>query len=61
MLARFPDTRRRNAEAAAAFLAERAILPRTMHEYGLPGYLRITIGLEDELRALVSALDEFMG
>ncbi len=32
-----------------------------MHEYRLPDCLRITVGLEDELEALVAALAEFMG
>lgn len=66
VLARFPtrvegDNRARDAEAADAFLKEHGIIVRRMIPYGLPDALRITIGLEDEMRALVDALDQFMG
>jgi histidinol-phosphate/aromatic aminotransferase/cobyric acid decarboxylase-like protein len=29
--------------------------------YGLPEYLRITVGLEDEVEALIAALKDFLG
>lgn len=66
VLARFPtrgggDNRARDAEAADAFLKDRGIIVRRMGAYGLADALRITIGLEDEMRALVDALGEFMG
>ncbi|MEE8203343.1 MAG: histidinol-phosphate transaminase [Alphaproteobacteria bacterium] len=61
VLVRFPSESGRDADAACAFLMERGIIPRSMHEYRLPDCLRITIGLEDELEALVAALAEFMG
>ncbi|HEV8028311.1 MAG TPA: histidinol-phosphate transaminase [Stellaceae bacterium] len=50
----------RNAEAAFAFLQSRGILVRKTRAYGLGEHLRITIGLEEELRAVVAALAEFL-
>ena len=44
VLARFPDDPRKNADAIFAFLQMRGILTRKMGAYGLPQYLRITIG-----------------
>lgn len=61
VLVRFPDERRRNADAAYAFLFARGIVPRKMGAYKLPQCLRVTIGREDEMRLLVAALAEFMG
>ncbi len=59
VLVRFPGGGGLTAEAAAAFLNARSILPRRMGPYGLTDCLRITIGLEDEMRAVVEALGEF--
>ncbi len=61
LLIRFPDEEGRNASAADAFLTKRGILLRDMVAYGLGDCLRATIGTEDELRAVVAALAEFMG
>ncbi len=61
VLARFPEEAGRNADAANAFLCERGIIPRKMGPYKLGHSLRITIGLEEEMRATVAALAEFMG
>src|SRR5579885_929368 len=44
VLARFPDEPARNADAAFAFLQRRGILTRKVGAYGLPAWLRITIG-----------------
>jgi histidinol-phosphate aminotransferase len=41
------------------FLQERNILVRPMAGYGLPDCLRISIGLENEMKALFKALDEY--
>ncbi len=62
VLARFPGKDGRNsqnAEAADAFLKDQGIIVRRMEAYGLADCLRITIGLEDEMKALVGALKEF--
>ena len=48
------------ADAADAFLNSRGIIVRRMAAYGLEDCLRITIGLEDEMRAAVGALKEFL-
>jgi histidinol-phosphate aminotransferase len=61
VLVRFPQEPQRNADAADGFLARHGIIPRKMGAYKLPHSLRITIGREDEMRLLVSALAEFMG
>ena len=60
VLVRFPDSPERIADAANAFLCARGIIPRKMGVYKLPHSLRITVGREAEMRALVSALAEFM-
>ena len=60
VLVRFPPEAGRTADAANAFLLDRGIIPRTMGGYRLPDCLRITIGLDDEMPALVAALTDFM-
>ena len=59
VLVRFPSAAGRDAKAADAFLKARGIIVRRVAAYSLPDSLRITIGLEDEMRALVEALREF--
>ncbi len=48
------------AGAADAYLRARGIIVRPMAAYGLPDCLRITIGREDEMRAVVDALGDFL-
>ena len=48
-----------DAPAAADFLKSRGIIVRAMAAYGLPGYLRVTIGTETEMRAVVAALEDY--
>ena len=65
VLVRFPgqdgqDNGGRTAEAADAFLRGRGIIVRRMAGYGLPDCHRITIGREDEMRAVIDALGEFL-
>jgi len=50
----------KDADAAFAFLKSRGILTRGMRGYGLPEHLRISIGLEEEMRAVVDALAAFL-
>jgi histidinol-phosphate aminotransferase len=59
LLARFGDAAK--ADAADAALRAAGIIVRKMGAYGLPDSLRITIGTEPELRALVEALGAFTG
>lgn len=61
LLVKFPDDPKRNAAAANAFLNARGIIVRPVDNYGLPGCLRFTVGLEDECRAVVAALEDFLG
>jgi histidinol-phosphate aminotransferase len=60
VLVRFPAEAGMDAPAADAFLRARGIIARRMEAYGLPDALRITIGLEDEMRAAVAALAGFV-
>ena len=50
----------KDANAAFAFLQSRGILTRKMGAYGLPEHIRITVGLEEEMRAVVAAVAEFL-
>lgn len=61
LLVCFGDNPAHGAEAADKFLKTRGILVRRMGGYGFPNCLRITIGLEDEMRIVVDALAAFLG
>lgn len=61
VLAHFPNEPGRDAGAADTFLKSRGIIPRRVVDYGLPNSLRITVGLDTEMRKLVEALSEFLG
>jgi histidinol-phosphate aminotransferase len=60
VLPRFPEESGHDAEAAFAFLHSRGILTRKMGSYGLPQYLRITIGTGEEMQKVAAVLGEFM-
>ncbi len=60
VLVAFPETPGKTAADAEAWLARRGLLVRGLANYGLPGHLRITIGLEEHNRALVEALTELL-
>jgi len=57
----FPDFQNHNAEKALAFLHDCKIIPRTTADYGMPEFLRITVGQEKDNIALINALKEFLG
>jgi histidinol-phosphate aminotransferase len=59
VLARFPGGAAQ-ADAAWDFLRARGILVRKVAVYHLPDHLRITIGKEHEMRAVVATLAEFL-
>ncbi len=61
VLVGFPATSGKTAAAAEAFLARRGLIVRGVANYGLPGHLRVTIGLEEHNRALATALGDFLG
>jgi histidinol-phosphate aminotransferase len=60
LLVGFPTTPGKTSTDAEAFLTARGLLVRLVGGYGLPGHLRITIGLEEHNRAVIDALAEFM-
>jgi histidinol-phosphate aminotransferase len=60
VLVRFSQANGKDANAANDFLLKRGIIPRKVGGYGLPDCLRITIGLEAEMRATVAALADFV-
>lgn len=60
VLVRFPAGADRDAAAADAYLKTRGIIARRIVAYGLPDCLRITIGLEAEMRTCVGALADFV-
>ena len=51
----------KNAEDADEFLKKNGIIVRRMAGYGLPECLRITIGTEPEMKAVVDILTTFLG
>ncbi len=61
LLLHFPKGNGRSATEADTFLHERRIILRRVGEYGLPNALRMTIGTEEENRAVIDALSAFMG
>jgi histidinol-phosphate aminotransferase len=60
LLVGFPGTPGKTAAEAEAFLAGRGLLVRGVALYGLPNHLRMTIGVEEQNRALADALADFM-
>ncbi len=57
VLALFEDAA--TARAAFTALRDKGLLVREMHGYGIPEGLRITIGLEEHMRAVVDTLKAF--
>lgn len=49
-----------HADAGETFLAARGLIVRGMRGFGMPGYLRMTVGTEDNNRAVAAAFAEFM-
>jgi histidinol-phosphate aminotransferase len=61
LLVEFDGTSQRNASAADKYLQGKGIIVRSVASYGLPNHLRITIGLEEEMRRVIDALRHFLG
>jgi len=57
VLVRFSDVD--TCQAANAWLNERGIIVRPVGGYGLPECLRITVGTDDQNRAVIDAMSEF--
>ena len=60
VLLRFAEGGGRDAKAADAFLTNCKILARNVDNYHLPDCLRVGIGRNEEMDALLYALKEFM-
>lgn len=60
LLLRFDPQGPRSAPAADAWLQEHGYILRRMEGYGLPDRLRLSIGREEDNRAVVEALAQFM-
>jgi histidinol-phosphate aminotransferase len=60
VLVEFSDADGRSAPAASAWLERQGILARPMAAYGLPHCLRISVGRDDDNRAVVDRLREFV-
>ncbi|MGB6428086.1 MAG: histidinol-phosphate transaminase [Methyloceanibacter sp.] len=61
LLVHFPAATGRSAVEADKFLHSRRIILRRVEEYGFPDALRLTIGTEDDNRAVIEALEAFTG
>jgi len=61
LLVCFGEHPERTAKDADAALKAEGIIVRGMAGYGLPDCLRITVGLEEDMRAVVGVLRKFMG
>jgi histidinol-phosphate aminotransferase len=59
VLVGFSETPGQTAADADAFLQSRGLIVRPLNPYGLTRYLRISIGLEDDCKAVVAALSDF--
>ena len=60
ILIHFPQTPRRTAKDADAFLTARGLILRQTTAYKLPNALRLSIGTEEANRLVVAALREFL-
>ncbi len=60
VVVRFPETPGKTAQEAEAFMASRGLLLRYLRGYGMPDRLRISVGLEDQNRAVIDAVSEFL-
>ena len=59
VLVEFPKGKH-SAANANAFMIEHGLIPREVVSYGLPDCLRISIGLEEDNRAVVKTLADFL-
>lgn len=60
VLPEFPASGPKTAAEADKFLQSRGLIVRRVDGYGLPNHLRITIGNEEQVTAVLDALTEFM-
>jgi histidinol-phosphate aminotransferase len=60
VLIHFPAEGEKTAAKADAFLSRNGVILRAVTSYGLPNCLRMTVGTEEQNRAAVSLLQQFM-
>lgn len=60
VLVKFPKDPAKNADAANDYMKENGVIPRKVTGYGLPDYLRITIGNEAEMRTTAKVIADFV-
>jgi histidinol-phosphate aminotransferase len=60
VLIHFPAEGEKTAAKADAFLSKNGVILRAVTSYGLPDCLRMTVGTEEQNRAAVSLLQQFM-
>lgn len=60
ILLKLPTEEGKNSEACDAYLKRHGIIVRRMAGYGLPDWLRISIGRMDEMRTTVHVISEFL-
>ncbi|TAK99544.1 MAG: histidinol-phosphate transaminase [Rhodospirillaceae bacterium] len=60
VLPEFPAQGPKSAAAADAYLQSRGIIVRRVSNYGLPNHLRITLGNDEDMTAVLDALAAFM-
>ncbi len=60
LLVRFPNDVAHNSQAAMAFFSRKGLILRETGIYGLPECLRVTVGKEEAMKALVVNAKEFM-
>jgi len=58
---RFPNKPGKTASDADAFLMKRGLILRQISSYGMPDFLRLSVGTEEANRLVVDALKEFVG
>ncbi len=61
VLPKFPQDPGKTAAEADVFLQGEGIIVRRVENYGLPDHLRITLGTDEEVDAVLSTLTKFMG
>ena len=57
---RFPNVEGRRAADADEFLMKRGLILRGIGAYGMPDFLRLSVGTEEANRLVVETLTEFM-
>lgn len=60
ILFEFPNRSGKSAAEADRFLTERGLILRNVASYGLPNFLRVTVGPEEANRLVIEALRDFL-